>query len=29
MLDFEIAETIPLGKRAHAGPHEESVREEC
>jgi hypothetical protein len=29
MLDFEIAETIPLGKRRHAGPHEECVREEC
>jgi hypothetical protein len=29
MLDFKIAETIPLGKRGHAGPHEECVREEC
>jgi hypothetical protein len=29
LLDFEIAETIPLAKRRHAGPREECVREEC
>jgi hypothetical protein len=29
MLDFEIAETIPLEKQGHAGPREECVREEC
>jgi hypothetical protein len=29
LLDFEIAKTIPLAKRRHAGPHEECVREEC
>jgi hypothetical protein len=28
MLDFEIAETIPLAKWGHARPHEECVREE-
>jgi hypothetical protein len=29
LLDFEIAETILLAKRRHAGPCEECVREEC
>jgi hypothetical protein len=29
MLDFEIAETIPLAKQRHTGPHEKCVREEC
>jgi hypothetical protein len=29
MLNFEIAEMIPLAKRGHAGPREECVREEC
>jgi hypothetical protein len=29
LLDFAIAETIPLAKRRHAGPREECVREEC
>jgi hypothetical protein len=29
LLDFAIAEMIPLAKRRHAGPHEECVREEC
>jgi hypothetical protein len=28
-LDFDIAETIPLAKRRHAGPCEECAREEC
>jgi hypothetical protein len=25
LLDFAIAETIPLAKRRHAGPHDECV----
>jgi hypothetical protein len=29
LLDFEIAEMIPLAKRRHAGPCEGCVREEC
>jgi hypothetical protein len=29
MLDFEIAEMIPLAKQRHVGPREECVREEC
>jgi hypothetical protein len=29
LFDFEIAETISLIKRRHAGPREECVREEC
>jgi hypothetical protein len=29
LLDFEIAETIPLAKRRHVGPREECFREEC
>jgi hypothetical protein len=29
LLDFEIAEMIPLAKPRHAGPHEECIREEC
>jgi hypothetical protein len=29
LLDFEIAEMIPLVKRRHAGPCEECVQEEC
>jgi hypothetical protein len=29
LLDFEIAEMIPLAKRRHEGPREECVREEC
>jgi hypothetical protein len=28
MLDFEIAEMIPLAKRRHVGQHEECDREE-
>jgi hypothetical protein len=29
LLDFEIAEIIPLAKRRHAVPCEECVQEEC
>jgi hypothetical protein len=29
LLDFEIAEMIPLAKRRHAGPRKECVWEEC
>jgi hypothetical protein len=29
LLDFEIAETIPLAKRRHAGPCEECAQQEC
>jgi hypothetical protein len=29
LLDFEIAKTILLAKRRHAGPHEECIQEEC
>jgi hypothetical protein len=29
LLDFEIAETISLAKRRHAGPRKECIREEC
>jgi hypothetical protein len=29
MLDFDIAEMIPLGKRVYVGPREECIREEC
>jgi hypothetical protein len=29
LLDFEIAQTIPLAKRRHTRPREECVREEC
>jgi hypothetical protein len=29
MLEFEIADMIPLVELGHAGPREECVREEC